>query len=368
LTKVSYEMERLDHLLHVPYGTASIIDVHAATDPIILEKMVGSSTDIPEKREGRDERIARERGLNIFISVYDIINIQMDEFNECLEHFKGGVLLSSLLGPPDPTKTQVIQDPETGESKAKMTEEQAVLAREIRRRGKNEIAAKDCRRRANERISQLKNDVERERLRKEEKRQESAQLAQQLRHLEEKNRGSCEDYSNIPLETLGIKQEELILMPTRDLNKFLKSKGLSREKIKAVKQQRRTLKNRGYASSCRDDRLAADLGLSSVDQQKVVSTGMDEFQDFLSTRGFTEEQQHQLRDIRRRGKNKPVGSFESYERVPPPRLRLRLRLRKEQKRQEMAQLLQQLRHLNIGTLEKRQELDQLLQQLRHLNI
>jgi len=65
------------------------------------------------------------------------------------------------------------------------------------------------------------------------------------------SRGSCEDYSNIPLETLGIKQEELILMPTRDLNKFLKSKGLSREKIKAVKQQRRTLKNRGYASSCR---------------------------------------------------------------------------------------------------------------------
>ena len=105
-------------------------------------------------------------GLSIFISVYDIINIQMgktlfptyksllliftlnlmlrylfsDEFNECLEHFKvylkclfeinpfliqikqGGVLLSSLLGPPDPTKTQVIQDPETGESKAKMTE------------------------------------------------------------------------------------------------------------------------------------------------------------------------------------------------------------------------------------------------------
>jgi len=54
----------------------------------------------------------------------------------------------------------------------------------------------------------------------------------------------------------------------------------------------------------KDDRLAADLGLSSTDQQKVVSTGMDEFQDFLQTRRFTEEQQHQLRDIRRRGKNK----------------------------------------------------------------
>merc|ERR1712032_1334790 len=82
-------------------------------------------------------------------------------FNECLEHYKGGVPLSSLLGPPNPTLTQVIQDPETGESKSKMTEEQAVLAREIRRRGKNEKAAQDCRKRANERISQLKNDIER---------------------------------------------------------------------------------------------------------------------------------------------------------------------------------------------------------------
>merc|ERR1719180_435559 len=148
----------------------------------------GGYLQMSRKREGRAERIARERGLNIFISVNDIINIQYDEFTERLEQYKGGVLLSSLLGPPDPTKTQVIQDPETGESKAKMTEEQHILAREIRRRGKNEKAAQDCRKRANERISQLKNDVERERLMKEQKRQESAQLAQQLRHLEEKNR------------------------------------------------------------------------------------------------------------------------------------------------------------------------------------
>jgi len=54
----------------------------------------------------------------------------------------------------------------------------------------------------------------------------------------------------------------------------------------------------------KDDRLAADLGLSTLDQQMVVQTGMDEFQDFLSKRQFTEEQQHQIRDIRRRGKNK----------------------------------------------------------------
>ena len=107
---------------------------------------------------------------------------------------QGGIPVGSLLGPPDPDKTQIIQDPETGESKAKMTEvkveyaqilwkyvsifsptkEQAVLAREIRRRGKNEVgfalrllsvqwldtfvnfqfqnAAQDCRKRANDRI------------------------------------------------------------------------------------------------------------------------------------------------------------------------------------------------------------------------
>ena len=35
---------------------------------------------------------------------------------------KGGVPLSGLLGLPDPDKNQIIQDPETGESKAKMTE------------------------------------------------------------------------------------------------------------------------------------------------------------------------------------------------------------------------------------------------------
>ena len=35
---------------------------------------------------------------------------------------KAGVPVGSLLGAPDPTKNQIVQDPETGESKAKMTE------------------------------------------------------------------------------------------------------------------------------------------------------------------------------------------------------------------------------------------------------
>jgi len=234
----------------------------------------------------------RERGLNIFISVNDIINIQMDEFNERLEHYKGGVPFSSLLGPPDPNLTQVIQDPETGETKAKLTEEQHILAREIRRRGKNEKAAHDCRRRANERIYMVPRRPDAcygggihryagnprkmpETVSSGEDSFASRIYAGSSNTVAPNNSQGFQDqfgshhptmmlqatycqnqsfFSPSTLETLGIKQEDLIIMPTRDLNKFLKSKGLSREKIKAVKQQRRTLKNRGYASSCRHKR------------------------------------------------------------------------------------------------------------------
>lgn len=98
-----------------------------------------------------------------------------------------GLVPGSVIN-PDIHKNQIIHDPETGESKAKMTEEQAVLAREIRRRGKNKNAAQDCRKRANERISVLKREVDEAREAKEQKRQESARLAQELRCVEERNR------------------------------------------------------------------------------------------------------------------------------------------------------------------------------------
>merc|ERR1719430_409735 len=77
---------------------------------------------------------------------------------------QAGVPVGSLLGAPDPSKTQVVRDTETGESKAKMTEEQALLAREIRRRGKNKLADEERRRRDKERISHLRQLIERERV------------------------------------------------------------------------------------------------------------------------------------------------------------------------------------------------------------
>lgn len=52
-----------------------------------------------------------------------------------------------------------------------------------------------------------------------------------------------------------ITDEELVSLTVRDLNRLLKTSGLSRSEIQRMKQRRRTLKNRGYAASCRNKRL-----------------------------------------------------------------------------------------------------------------
>lgn len=52
-----------------------------------------------------------------------------------------------------------------------------------------------------------------------------------------------------------ITDEELISISVRDLNRVLKARGLNRPKIIRLKQRRRTLKNRGYAASCRIKRI-----------------------------------------------------------------------------------------------------------------
>lgn len=78
-------------------------------------------------RESRDERKVRQNGLPLSCS--QIIDSSMEEFNDLL-------------------------------TRHTMTEEQTALCRDIRRRGKNKVAAQNCRKRKLNLISHLQDEVD----------------------------------------------------------------------------------------------------------------------------------------------------------------------------------------------------------------
>lgn len=95
------------------------------------KKMRKQTTE--EEHLTRDEK--RARSLQIPITVMDIINLPMDEFNERL-------------------------------SKYDLSENQLSLIRDIRRRGKNKVAAQNCRKRKLDQILSLADEVKEMKMRK----------------------------------------------------------------------------------------------------------------------------------------------------------------------------------------------------------
>lgn len=64
-----------------------------------------------------------------------------------------------------------------------------------------------------------------------------------------------EDLPRAISSKISITDEELVHMTVRELNRQLKASGLTKIEMVKMKQRRRTLKNRGYAASCRNKRL-----------------------------------------------------------------------------------------------------------------
>ncbi|XP_055923018.1 segmentation protein cap'n'collar-like isoform X2 [Eupeodes corollae] len=116
----------------------------------------GSEYGDGQSEEGhltRDEK--RARSLNVPIPVHDIINLPMDEFNECI-------------------------------AKYELTENQLSLVRDIRRRGKNKVAAQNCRKRKLDTILSLESEVEEVRRRKEKLHNEKNYVAMEKRRIANK--------------------------------------------------------------------------------------------------------------------------------------------------------------------------------------
>ncbi|RZF34188.1 hypothetical protein LSTR_LSTR003598 [Laodelphax striatellus] len=116
-----------NHTYHLPPEQPGLMQQR----PMSREKHRGKKAE--DEHLTRDEK--RARALNVPITVNDIINLPMDEFNERL-------------------------------SKYDLSESQLSLIRDIRRRGKNKVAAQNCRKRKLDQIMSLADEVKEMRDRK----------------------------------------------------------------------------------------------------------------------------------------------------------------------------------------------------------
>ena len=107
-------------------------------------------------RMNKDEKLAREAGIKLNIKVYQGLHI-----NVLLMVF----LQQDIVDPPMDEFNDML-------SKEDLSEEQLNICRDIRRRGKNKVAAQNCRKRKLEQIDELQRKVEEARQRRHQLRNE----------------------------------------------------------------------------------------------------------------------------------------------------------------------------------------------------
>ena len=71
-------------------------------------------------------------------------------------------------------------------------------------------------------------------------------------------------------EDIGLSDQDLVKLSTKDLNRLLKKKNIAKERQKQIKQERRTLKNRGYAANCRVKREDEEKILEQMNEDLML--------------------------------------------------------------------------------------------------
>ncbi|CAD7087964.1 unnamed protein product [Hermetia illucens] len=114
-----------------------------------------------------------------------------------------------------------------------------------------------------------------------------------------------------PCPIPDISDDELVSISVRDLNRTLKLRGLTRDEIVRMKQRRRTLKNRGYAASCR---------IKRIEQKDVLETEKSqEWHDLEHIQDENDAIRHEIETWR--SKYESLKKFASANKIPlPPEL------------------------------------------------
>ncbi|XP_073832551.1 MAF bZIP transcription factor K isoform X2 [Musca autumnalis] len=111
-----------------------------------------------------------------------------------------------------------------------------------------------------------------------------------------------------PCPIPDISDDELVSISVRDLNRTLKMRGLNREEIVRMKQRRRTLKNRGYAASCR---------IKRIEQKDVLET--EKSHEWIELEQMHEENEQCSREIENwKKKYAALLQFAAHNDIPIP--------------------------------------------------